>query len=64
MLSKKIKQVTSVSISLFNYQNDAWSNKHKIILVYLKTAVSRYLKETETLEYLDVDGRLILKYIF
>ena len=30
MLSKKIKQVTSVGLSLFNYQDDARSNKHKI----------------------------------
>jgi hypothetical protein len=27
--SKKIKQVTSVGLSLFNYQDDARSNKHK-----------------------------------
>ena len=26
----KIKQVTSVGLSLFNYQDDALSNKHKI----------------------------------
>ena len=30
MLSKKIKQVTSVGLSLFNYQDDARSDKHKI----------------------------------
>ena len=26
----KVKQVTSVGLSLFNYQGDARSNKHKI----------------------------------
>jgi len=30
MLRKKIKQVTSVGLSLFNYQDDAGSNKHKM----------------------------------
>ena len=28
------KQVTSVGLSLFNYQDDAWSNKHKISRMY------------------------------
>jgi len=30
MSSKKIKQVTSVGVYLFNYQDDARSNKHKL----------------------------------
>jgi len=29
--NKKIKQVTSVGLSLFNYQDDARSNKHKTL---------------------------------
>ena len=30
-VEQKIKQVTSVGLSLFNYQEDARSNKHKIV---------------------------------
>jgi len=29
-IEQKIKRVTSVGLSLFNYQDDARSNKHKI----------------------------------
>ena len=35
MLSKKIKQVTSVGLFLFNYQDDARSNKHKINKIHI-----------------------------
>ena len=48
MLRKKIKQVTSVGLSLFNYQDDAGSNKHKM---------ERYLR----VDLLGPSPRLLLK---
>ena len=35
MLWKKIKQVTSVGLSLVNYQYDARSNKHKMFIILI-----------------------------
>ena len=34
-VEQKIKQVTSVGLSLFDYQDDAWPNKHKIQFIDL-----------------------------
>ena len=38
----KIKQLTSVGLSLFNYQDDARSNKHKIHLIRTPLQISTY----------------------
>jgi len=43
---QKIKQVTSVGLSLFNYQDDARSNKHKIHVHFIQSCVTSFLDQT------------------